>query len=136
RSLEQSNSELQQFAYVASHDLQEPLRKMIMFSERLQEKFREELPENAQRYLDIIAKGATRMTILIDDLLGYSRAIYKEKEMVPVDLNIVLRKALRDFDFIIREKNAETTNDKLPEIIGVPVQMYQLFHNLISNALK
>jgi two-component system CheB/CheR fusion protein len=136
KSLEQSNSELQQFAYVASHDLQEPLRKMIMFSERMQEKFRSALPDDARQYLDIISKGASRMSVLIDDLLGYSRAIYKEMEMVQVDLNFVLRRALHDFDVIIQEKNAVVTSDPLPQIKAVPVQMHQLFHNLISNALK
>src|ERR1043165_7444430 len=77
RALEHTNSELQQFAYVASHDLQEPLRKIIMFSDRLQEQFKPKLPENARQYLDIISKGASRMTTLIDDLLQFSRAVQK-----------------------------------------------------------
>jgi two-component system CheB/CheR fusion protein len=136
RNLEHSNSELQQFAYVASHDLQEPLRKMIMFSERLQEKFKYDLAQPAQQYLDIIAKSSKRMTSLIDDLLQFSRAVQAEKEMMEVDLNMVVKRVLYDFDMVIHEKQVKLRVDDLPDVVAVPVQMHQLFHNLISNALK
>jgi two-component system CheB/CheR fusion protein len=136
RNLQHSNSELQQFAYVASHDLQEPLRKMIMFSERLQKKFKPDLPETAQQFLDVISKGASRMTNLIDDLLQFSRAVQAEKEMMEVDLNKIVKRNLNDFDLTIQEKNATIHVDELPVIVAVPIQMHQLFHNLISNALK
>ncbi|MBA3648546.1 MAG: PAS domain S-box protein [Chitinophagales bacterium] len=135
-NLERSNNELEQFAYVASHDLQEPLRKILTFSDRLQERFYEVLPPDAKGYIDKIATSADRMTKLIDDLLNFSRASAINTGYEPVDLNKTLENVLKDFDVTIGNKNAKINCERLPVIEAIPVQMVQLFHNLLSNALK
>jgi two-component system CheB/CheR fusion protein len=134
KELKQSNAELQQFAYVASHDLQEPLRKIMIFSDRLTSG--PELPETSRNYIEKITDSAERMSQLINDLLDFSRATRKGERLTKIDLSAVLRSALVDFDLIIREKNAMIVAGEMPVIDAIPVQMEQLFHNIISNALK
>ncbi|HYG16987.1 MAG TPA: PAS domain S-box protein, partial [Bacteroidia bacterium] len=135
-SLERSNSELQQFAYVASHDLQEPLRKIVTFSDRLKEKYSEALPTEAKDYVGRIITSAQRMTGLIDDLLNFSKVIKLDDQFKKADLNAIIRNLKREFEVSISQKNAKVTADKLPVINAIPVQINQLFYNLIGNALK
>lgn len=135
-SLERSNNDLAQFAYVASHDLQEPLRKIITFSNRLRERFSSLLPDGAKELIGKINNSAERMRNLIDDLLNFSRISRFDNKFVKVDLNEVLQDVLSDFDLLVQEKNAVIHIDRLPVIQAVPLHMNQLFHNLAGNALK
>ncbi|MEO5893313.1 MAG: PAS domain S-box protein [Ferruginibacter sp.] len=135
-NLEISNQNLEEFAYVASHDLQEPLRKIQTFANRLQEKNGEHLSENTKLYLSKITKASLRMSRLIGDLLNYSRLQSTDSTVEIIDLNDVLTNVLGNFDMIIQEKKAVINVTKLPAIRSVGMRMYQLFHNLISNALK
>ena len=134
KELKKSNTELQQFAYVASHDLQEPLRKIMIFSDRLTSG--SDLSESRRNYIDKIADSAQRMSQLIHDLLDFSRATRTSERMERTDLAAILQIVLSDFDLLIKEKNALVVVDQLPVIEAIPLQMEQLFHNLISNALK
>lgn len=135
-SLERSNNELAQFAYVASHDLQEPLRKITTFSIRLKERYIALLPENGKEFIEKINNSSERMRKLIDDLLNFSRISRFDKKFITTDLNKVFKDVLSDFDLLIQEKNAFLHLAKLPVIPAVPLQMNQLFHNLLGNALK
>jgi len=132
--LEKSNQDLEQFAYVASHDLQEPLRKIKTFSE-LSEKNMEH-PEILKRYLQKISSSAARMTDLIKAVLNYSRLSKVDSEMVDVDLNETIRQIMTDLELSIEERKAVIDVDKLPIVKGIPLQMSQLFLNLTTNALK
>ncbi|MEO7991341.1 MAG: PAS domain-containing protein, partial [Chryseolinea sp.] len=134
--LNQSNTQLDQFAYIASHDLQEPLRKIITFSTRLQDKHKDELNTEVKSYLNKIEVASSRMSTLIRDLLNYSRLLQHEKLFMQTDLNETLKNILNDFELFVHEKNAQIKSDKLPTIDAIPFQMNQLFSNLISNALK
>jgi two-component system CheB/CheR fusion protein len=136
RELERSNSELQQFAYVASHDLQEPLRKIMTFSDRLQQHFGAGLPEKGNGYVEKIIDSSKRMTRLIDDLLNFSKITRQSEPFKRTDLNTIVKNVLGDFEEIMKEKKAKVEYEKLPVIQAIPVQMEQLFHNLISNGLK
>ena len=135
QELQRSNGELQQFAYVASHDLQEPLRKIMTFSDRL-EPLKGPLPEQAKIYLSKINESSRRMTRLIDDLLDYSRISRSEGKFVKTDLNKIVEEVMLDFDIVMNQKKAKVKIDKLPILSAIPLQMEQLFHNLISNAFK
>lgn len=135
RNLEHSNSELKQFAYVASHDLQEPLRKIITYADRLIEK-KETIPPDQQILVTRIIDSSKRMTKLIEDILDFSSIANMEKRFVRLDLKAVLRETLHNFDLLISQKNAKLVVKNLPVVEVVPSQMKQLFHNLISNALK
>jgi two-component system CheB/CheR fusion protein len=134
--LKRSNSELEQFAYVASHDLQEPLRKILTYIDRIQ--YHDGLlPTASKGYFEKIVESARRMTKLIDDLLDFSTISFSKKTFVKVDLNRVIKDVLADLDLLIIEKKGKVTFDgKLPVIEGEPMQMTQLFYNLIGNALK
>ena len=134
--LKRSNEELSQFAYIASHDLQEPLRKIMTFSNRVNEKYKENLPEGSNDYLLKINNSAKRMSMLINDLLEFSGTNRHNKEFIPTNLNTILQHLLEDFEEEINAKNAKIVFDNLPVISAIPLQMTQLFHNLISNALK
>lgn len=134
KELGRSNGELQQLAYVASHDLQEPLRKIMTFSDRLGV-YVDGLPEIGKTYIEKIAASAERMSTLIDNLLDFSR-ISRDNKFIKTDLNEVLEKVLIDFELIISEKRAKINKEIYPFIEAIPIQIEQLFHNLISNALK
>ncbi|HZE84017.1 MAG TPA: ATP-binding protein [Puia sp.] len=134
--LSRSNQELEQFAFIASHDLQEPLRKIRIFSGLLEEKSKGGLNEEGLRYLSKIRASAERMDRLIRDLLEFSRVNVKDELRAPVDLNEVLHKVLEDFDLVIKEKRAVIHAQQLPVIEAIPLQMNQLFYNLLGNALK
>jgi PAS domain S-box-containing protein len=134
--LRRSNRELEQFAYVASHDLQEPLRKIQAFSDRLDKKFSGQLGEQGEEYIDRLTGSATRMRNLINDLLSFSRVATRAKPFVSVDLAEVVRDALVDLDERVAQTRATIDVGPLPRIDGDPTQMRQLFQNLIANALK
>ena len=134
--LQRSNNELQQFAFVASHDLQEPLRKILTYVDRIKHT-EEKLGEGTGTYIDKIDHSSKRMTKLIDDLLDFSRISFDDKKFEDVDLNKTLSDVMLDLDLKIAEKKAEVKwNGDLPTIQAIPLQMSQLFHNLILNALK
>jgi len=132
--LEKSNRELEQFAYVASHDLQEPLRKIMTFSDLSEKNVQN--PEIQKRYLQKIQSSAGRMTELIKAVLNYSRLSRDGAEFVPVDLNAVVEQIKTDLELFIEEKAAIIRTDRLPVVQGVPLQLSQLFLNLLTNALK
>ena len=134
--LEASNRELQEFAYVASHDLQEPLRKIEAFSDRLIRKYGKTLPEDGQMFVDRMQNAAGRMRLLINALLSYSRVTTTKNQFVPSDLDQILQEVLSDLQIRIEEANGEIRATKLPAIEADPVQMRQLLQNIFSNALK
>lgn len=136
RALERTNRELQEFAYVASHDLQEPLRKMRAFSERLTSKFAASLPSDARDYLERIARGAERMQRLIDDLLTFSRLSTRAAPFVAVDLGDLCREIVSDLEPLFEESGGRIELGVLPTIEADRTQMRQLFQNLLANALK
>ncbi|AXY77870.1 HAMP domain-containing protein [Paraflavitalea soli] len=133
--LERKNKELEQFAYVASHDLQEPLRTTTGFVEALRKQYKGMLDEHADRYLDYIAQSSDRMKILIKDLLDYSR-IGREKQFVPVNCNVMLAEVLSDLDTVIGESQAAIKVGELPVVNAFPTELKLLFQNLISNSIK
>lgn len=135
-SLERSNEELQQFAYIASHDLQEPLRMVSSYTQLLAERYNDRLDEKAKKYIHYAVDGAVRMQKLINDLLTYSRVGTKGRPPEPVETQSALGEALRNLTVVVRESGAEITNDTLPTINADRSQLVQLFQNLIANAVK
>ena len=136
RKLEASNRELQDFAYVASHDLQEPLRKIETFGDRLKNKYADELPDNAAVYIERMQNATGRMRLLINDLLNYSRITTKAKPFAELDLNEVVAGVLSDLQIRIEEAGATVNFKDLHTIEADDTQMRQLLQNLIGNALK
>lgn len=136
RQLEVSNKELEQFAFVASHDLQEPLRMVTSFLTQLEKKYGNELDERAKKYIWFATDGAKRMRQIILDLLNYSRIGRVETNPGPVDLNNIMQTIVRDFNKTIEEKNAEANWDSLPVITADESSMQSVMRNLIGNALK
>jgi len=134
--LEASNKELLAFNYVASHDLQEPLRKIQTFISRLSEKEYDSLSDSGKEYINRIHSSVERMRILIDDLLQYSRATKTEKVFEKINLNDLLENAKFDLAQSIEEKGAVIESEKLPRMTVIPFQIQQLFINLIGNSLK
>lgn len=134
--LKRSNEELEQFAYVASHDLQEPLRMVTSYNQLLADRLQEELDDKAKKYINYSIDGASRMQILIQDLLSYSRITTQGQEFVDVDCSVVLAETIKNLEVLIQENAALVTNDELPVVKGDPRQLVQLFQNLISNAIK
>ncbi len=134
--LERSNRELQDFAYVASHDLQEPLRKIQTFGDRLKAKFGEALTDKGRDYLERMLNASGRAQTLISDLLTFSRVTTKAQPFVPVNLTEVIQEVLSDLEVGIEEVGAKVELTELPVVDADPMQMRQLFQNLISNALK
>jgi signal transduction histidine kinase len=134
--LARSNSELEQFASVASHDLQEPLRKIRMYCGRLPKRFGEGLPEEAASDLTRMASAAERMQRLIDDLLSFARVTSRKREFEAIDLGELAREVVGDLEARINELGAQVEIAALPIVSGDRAQMSQLLQNLISNALK
>jgi len=134
--LEQANLQLKQFAHTASHDFQEPMRKITMFSKILQKKQNEGKPEEVKEYLSKIEGAAVRMTKLIKDMLDFSSIKSHKQLFEKTSLNEIIKNILFDFELLIAEKKAQITCDNLPQIEAVPFQMNQLFYDLIFNALK
>jgi len=134
--LTRSNVELEQFAYIASHDLQEPLRMVASFTQLLQRRYQDKLDKEANDFINFAVEGATRMQALINDLLLFSRVGTRGKPFYATDMNIVFESVKIDLSTLITESNAEVTSDPLPVIIADDIQMIQLLQNLISNAIK
>lgn len=134
--LQHHNTELEQFAYAASHDMQEPLRKITTFTNLVLERNGEQLDDQGKNFISKISKSAERMSGIINDLLDYSRATYVSDQLAVTDLNEVLANVLSDLELLIINKNAEIIYDKLPLIKAIPSQINRLFYNLIQNALK
>lgn len=135
KNLNVANVQLQEYAYIASHDLQEPLRKILMFISRLLG-MEEKISEEALVLLEKISKSSIRMNTLIKDLLAYSSLNNPDRQFVVTDLNVVIANILIDFELLIHEHKFEIKVGQLPIINAIPLQMNQLFYNLISNALK
>ncbi|MFD2205533.1 ATP-binding protein [Kiloniella antarctica] len=134
--LERSNKELEKFAYVASHDLQEPLRKVQAFGDRLRQSYGDVLDDRGNDYLNRMQNAGKRMSTLINDLLDFSRIATHIRPFIQVDLNDVIQGVLSDLEITIEENNAVVSVSILPTIDADPLQMQQLFQNLIGNAIK
>jgi len=136
RDLERSNKELEQFAYVASHDLQEPLRMVSSYTQLLAQRYEGQLDDKAKKYIDYAVDGAVRMQRLINDLLTYSRVGTRGKPLEPIDSHSVLGEALLNLQSAVEESRAMVTNDDLPTVRADASQLIQIFQNLIANAIK
>ncbi|MEV4613159.1 CHASE3 domain-containing protein [Kitasatospora sp. NPDC049258] len=134
--LQRSNTELEQFAYVASHDLQEPLRKVSSFTQLLQRRYGGQLDAKADQYIEFAVDGANRMQTLINDLLDFSRVGRLHHAHKEVDLDKVLEQTLATLSVGIEEAGARITHDPLPDVVADPTQMGMLWQNLIGNAVK
>ena len=134
--LERSNRELQDFAQVASHDLQEPLRKILAFGDRLKTKAGESLDDACRDYLQRMCNAAARMQTLINDLMAFSRVEIKGQPFVPTDLGVIAREVSADLETRIEQAGGRVEIEGLPTIDADPMQMRQLLQNLISNSLK
>jgi signal transduction histidine kinase len=134
--LARSNAELEQFAYIASHDLQEPLRMISSYVQLLERRYRGKLDQDADDFIGFASEGALRMQRLINDLLAYSRVGTRGKSFEDVDLEAALAHALENLHMAIKEKKAIVTHDPLPMTYGDIGQLAQVFQNLIDNAIK
>jgi|GEM_PF-1316615 PAS domain S-box-containing protein len=134
--LERSNAELEQFAYVASHDLREPLRSMEGFLKLLARRYKGKLDENADRFIGFALAGAGRMQRIIDDLLEFSRVSTRAGELEPADSGAALGHALENLATAVEESGASVTSGPMPVVTADPVQLGQLFQNLIANSIK
>jgi light-regulated signal transduction histidine kinase (bacteriophytochrome) len=134
--LKSTIEELDRFAYVASHDLQEPLRKILVFSDKLQTKYKDSLDNEITQSLEKIAKASARMQSLINDLLKFSRQTSMNEDFVPIPLDQLVQDVIADLEVEIERASAQIQLNNLPEIWGIPSQVRQLFQNLLSNAIK
>jgi light-regulated signal transduction histidine kinase (bacteriophytochrome) len=134
--LQRSNAELQQFAYVASHDLQEPLRMVSSYTQLLAECYQGQLDAQADKFIAFATEGATRMQQLLEDLLDYSRVSRRPQPFEPINCTTILKDVLTDLAVTMQESSAVVTADSLPTVLGDRTQLRQLLQNLISNAIK
>lgn len=135
--LAESNQELEQFAYIVSHDLQSPLQTTMGFARLLGQKYEGTLDEKANHYIDRIIEGSHRMNRLIRDLLNYSRIQTRVSSFEPIDLNLILEEVLDSLEWAIKNTGAEISCDRpLPKVMGDETQLKQLFQNLLANAIK
>jgi light-regulated signal transduction histidine kinase (bacteriophytochrome) len=131
--LARSNAELEQFAYVSSHDLQEPLRMIVSYLQLLQRRYQGKLDEKADKYIYFAVDGASRMQFLINDLLEFSRVATRAKEPEPMDSEFILDQVLSNLELYIKENRASVSHDPLPEVTVDNIQLVQVFQNLIIN---
>ncbi|MEH2416707.1 GAF domain-containing protein [Nostoc sp.] len=136
QELARSNAELEQFAYVASHDLQEPLRMVTSYLQLLERRYKNQLDANADQFIAYAVDGARRMQTLINDLLNYSRLSSRGQPFVPVNCSAILEQAIANLQIAIADSKAVVTHDTLPEVIADATQLTQVFQNLIGNAIK
>jgi PAS domain S-box-containing protein len=134
--LERSNEDLQQFAHVASHDMKEPIRKIKIYSELISEEFNDQINTQAKHYLSKIQNASDRMLVMMDGVLRYAGMDGFLQDIETIDLNNIIQTVETDLEMVMQKKNAVIRRDGLPKIEGYPVLIYQLFYNLISNALK
>lgn len=134
--LHRSNEELQQFAYVASHDLQEPLRMVASYVQLLARRYQGKLDQDADEFIGFAVEGARRMQTLINDLLSYSRVGTRGRALEPIEVDSILDAVLSDLRLAIADADATVTRDPLPSIVADPTQLHQLLQNLIGNALR
>ncbi|WP_414468600.1 PAS domain S-box protein [Methanobacterium sp. ACI-7] len=134
--LGRSNKELEQFAYVASHDLQEPLRTIASFTQLLERRYKGQFDSDADEFMDYISEAAIRMKNQIQGLLEYSRVATKVNEFKQVDTNKILNQTINSLNILIKESKAKVTYDELPCVLGDAGQLQRVFQNLISNAIK
>jgi light-regulated signal transduction histidine kinase (bacteriophytochrome) len=134
--LARSNAELEQFAYIASHDLQEPLRMVVSYTQLLAQRYRGKLDSDADEFIAYAVDGALRMQSLIIDMLAYTRVGRGDKEPEPTDCELVLDRALGDLRAAIDESGAHVTHDPLPTVSADESQLGQVFQNLIGNAIR
>jgi light-regulated signal transduction histidine kinase (bacteriophytochrome) len=134
--LKRSNAELEEFANVASHDLQEPLRMVASFTQLLAKRYRGKLDKDADEFITFAVDGATRMQKLIQDLLAYSRIGTRGKPLGPTDCNVIFDQARANLFKAVEENDAQVSSGPLPTVPGDEVQLVQLFQNLLANALK
>jgi signal transduction histidine kinase len=135
-ALARSNGELEQFAYIASHDLQEPLRMISSYTQLLRRRYANKLDDDANEFIGYAVDGTKRMQVLINDLLNFSRVASGAKPLVPVDLEEALSDTLKDLEIRIEDCGATVTHEALPTVCADPVQMRQLLLNLIANGMK
>jgi light-regulated signal transduction histidine kinase (bacteriophytochrome) len=136
QDLARSNADLEQFAYVASHDLQEPLRMVANFTQLLADRYRDKVGEEGAEFIAYAVDGAKRMQRLIQDLLTYSRVGTRGKSFELADCNELLGEAVANLQIAIQESGAVITHEELPAVMGDPSQLTQVFQNLLGNALK
>ncbi|MFX1551583.1 MAG: ATP-binding protein [Promethearchaeota archaeon] len=134
--LKRSNEDLQQFAYVASHDLQEPLRAIVSFSQLFEEKYKDKVDKNGAEFIHFVTDGAKKMNTLIKDLLSYSRITTHAQPSKLTNLEKILKEAIFNLQEAIKESSAVITHDKMPILKVDKTQFIQLFQNLLSNAIK
>ncbi|MFS0516126.1 GAF domain-containing protein [Nostoc sp. UIC 10607] len=136
QELARSNAELEQFAYVASHDLQEPLRMVTSYLQLLERRYKNQLDANADQFINYAVDGARRMQTLINDLLNYSRVSTRGQPFIRVNCSVVLEQAIANLQIAIADSKAIVTHDSLPEVMADPTQLIQVFQNLIGNGIK
>ncbi|MBG1260546.1 GAF domain-containing protein [Nostoc commune] len=136
QELARSNAELEQFAYVASHDLQEPLRMVTSYLQLLERRYKNQLDANADQFINYAVDGARRMQTLINDLLNYSRVSTRGQPFMSVNCSIVLEQAIANLQIAIADSKAVVTHHPLPEVMADATQLTQVFQNLIANAIK
>lgn len=136
RELERSNTELEKFAYIASHDLQEPLNLIASYVQLLAMRYKSQIDQDGQEFIEFVVESVNHMQTLIDDLLTYSRVGFHAKPFKSVQLEIVLNRVLRNLHGTIESAQVNITHDKLPNVTGDEIYLTQLFQNLISNAIK
>ncbi|MEH1943886.1 MAG: GAF domain-containing protein [Nostoc sp.] len=136
QELARSNAELEQFAYVASHDLQEPLRMVTSYLQLLERRYKNQLDTNADQFINYAVDGARRMQTLINDLLNYSRVSTRGQPFLRVNCSVILEQAIANLQIAIADSKAIVTHDPLPEVMADATQLIQVFQNLIGNGIK
>jgi len=136
KELTRSNAELEQFAYVSSHDLQEPLRMIASYLQLLQRRYKGNLDDKADKYIHFAVEGACRMQNLINDILEFSRIARNTREPETVNCEFILNQALSNLKLMIRDNNATVSHDSLPDVMADSTQLVQVFQNIIMNGIK